>query len=116
MREKHGFKKEKKDRGKDRHKYGWCFKCNKVIVRGFADHMSKYHALSGPKVYATDEQIKDWRDKKEAMNTPIFGKTPPGSEDEEMDEKAEPNYSSYDSVSVQMDQTAKESKSDFKTP
>ena len=95
MREKHGFKKEKKDRSKDRHRYGWCGICKRVIPRGFADHMSQFHALSGPKDYATDEQIKDWRDKKEAMNTPIFGKTPHGSEDEESYKSAESNHSKH---------------------
>ena len=44
MREKHGFKKEKKDRGRDRHRHGWCGICHHVIPRGFADHMSRFHA------------------------------------------------------------------------
>ena len=93
MRNVHGYIKQPKDRKVDRHRMGWCEVCKHVIPRKFADHMSNWHARKGKKVFATDEQIKAWKDKVEANDSPTFGRLPICESDDDESDAEAPNHS-----------------------
>ena len=113
MKNKHGIFKQPKDRQANRNRKGWCEVCKKVIDRNYADHMSTRHRLQGTKVYATDEQIKAWKEKARGKDTPTFGFAPLRESDEDESDAEEPNHSSHEDESMVQQQSETVGSTDF---